>query len=1715
MDQLLDTRSLAKPREFTGTDTDWPAWAFQFRAYVGLLSRQLHEQMEQSERLDVDPSYHEMDGDAQSRARVLYHLLVLLCPKGRPVTLLMRVEPSNGYAAWRALLREYEPAVAGRHSSMLAGLISPVWTTADFREKFVEWEVALARYEQQSGEVVSQRLRIAVVSKHAPPEIRNAIRSHIRVIGDSYAQLRQVVSDYLTSGLEFNSSGVPVTAGAAVPDGPTPMDVGAVFGGKKGKKGKGKKGKGKGENEAKGKSSHGKGKGSGPGAPKGNGGPGHGKGADYFPGACSSCGQWGHKRAHCPKKGDSQVGAVGSSSSSVVHSSISTVNALSANALANEVEQAYWIMSLQIGAVTEGDRASEVMLDSGSEEHVCSPALCPGPLNQPMSTMRDVAGRPVPNHGSKRLEMSIGQAGEEAKCQVTWQVGPVERNVLSVGKLVDTGFYRVVFDAGESYLENKVLNRRLRLTRRGRVYVLPVNEVKVVGGIVATADAVDDAEPSPTSGGASSQEGPVVVVEPPRREDLRPEVAAPDVDRDRPMEPAGLKPWSPVEAMRGWLRAAGAPIYGTKDMLWKRVLEYNELVRKEAALQEQLAQELEARRLGQGSRESAAVPLPAPRPPTEAEKEAHALTHVPAKPWCRLCVMGKSKQLGHRRIAPDEAEREGALVEMDYCFLKATGETTTVAAEAWSTTLVVVHRGTGLMVATAVEKKGAEGLRNPVPDAPGGYVVQVVLTFLKQLCLDTVILQTDGEVAILELAENVAKERHKPTRLRVTPTRSSQSNGAVESAVGRLAAQVRTLRAQVEEAYDTTLNPNMCVWPWLVRHAAWVLGRFSIRASGRTAYEEAYDSEWRGDLCPFAETIMYRESSSYTGALVQHRRRKKADPAWARGLWLGRAEKTNEHIVGTPTGIYLTRNVRRLPPGDQASRELLVVMRGVPWEPREASKPGRPKRLPNRPLPDAEIAPALPEASVPEKAEEITKPPEEVEVTVTNRPEEKAEAAMGQDAAMDPGPRTPPAEAAASSDEYPSPTQVRRFWTELGVEERAKKARIAGLSVDRDTPEPRETVHEDWEAVAFGQVLLDDELMNEEESQEDRQRQNRLEEIRVLEKFKAFKPVPAETAVGKKVLPTRFVDTVEKSRFVAKEFNTYVTDDYYAQATTVTTNKLIDLLAARRRYARLILDVHRAFLHLVEDEEIYVVPPVEWQEQFRDEAGGSGQLWQMLRVLYGRRKAPRMWLDFLGGLLVEHCGMVRSRSAPHFFRSCDGQVVLEVHMDDIYGCGPSARLSTLVGALRREVEIKHAHVFEPGSEDGFMHLRRERYLVPAGCYIRANPSYIDKAAEVMGMMDSKPAPTPLAGNDRNDGEEQGVALGKEEHHLYRKVVGVLLYVAHDRGDVAYAVRLLAMDLVSPTEDSWRRLKRVVRYLYHTRNLATYFPQGDGNPMKELTVFTDSDWAGDRRTRKSASCAVLVVEDCVLAVICRGQAVRAQSSAEAEAYAAVMGAKEAIHLQELLAWMGEPVRIRLRMDSSAGRSVLLRRGVGRIRHLEVKVLWIQDETARGRLLIDKVPGDQNTADIGTKPLGQEAFERHRGGLGLRALKAELVKKVVGLLIAERALTRVGGQELCLKNDFGNGVVLAEPLWAGPGWYYLMVCPVFVVLGLVTLTGVVAGWFAARSCGRPGEQAAGIDRGGGPERRTVMVQGPVTYTRWRNHPRYLPLPEHEFGAWECPW
>ena len=93
---------------------------------------------------------------------------------------------------------------------------------------------------------------------------------------------------------------------------------------------------------------------------------------------------------------------------------------------------------------------------------------------------------------------------------------------------------------------------------------------------------------------------------------------------------------------------------------------------------------------------------------------------------------------------------------------------------------------------------------------------------------------------------------------------------------------------------------------------------------------------------------------------------------------------------------------------------------------------------------------------------------------------------------------------------------------------------------------------------------------------------------------------------------------------------------------------------------------------------------------------------------------------------------------------------------------------------------------------------------------------------------------------------------------------------------------------------------------------------------------------------------------------------AQSSGEAEYYAMVRAAAEALGLQSIMKDLGWQAGARLWVDSSAAKSMSARIGLGKVRHMEVKFLWLQQAVKDRRIEVKKIPGARNPADVLTKP-----------------------------------------------------------------------------------------------------------------------------------------------------
>ena len=110
-----------------------------------------------------------------------------------------------------------------------------------------------------------------------------------------------------------------------------------------------------------------------------------------------------------------------------------------------------------------------------------------------------------------------------------------------------------------------------------------------------------------------------------------------------------------------------------------------------------------------------------------------------------------------------------------------------------------------------------------------------------------------------------------------------------------------------------------------------------------------------------------------------------------------------------------------------------------------------------------------------------------------------------------------------------------------------------------------------------------------------------------------------------------------------------------------------------------------------------------------------------------------------------------------------------------------------------------------------------------------------------------------------------------------------------------------------------------------------------------------------------------------------QACVALSSGEAELYAINKGVAEGIGLRNLISELGRRCKVRLSTDSSAAKSFVARRGLGRMRHIEVRDLWLQQEVAKGLVEVRKIPGETNPADLMTKHLLREALDKWPGAL----------------------------------------------------------------------------------------------------------------------------------------
>ncbi len=265
------------------------------------------------------------------------------------------------------------------------------------------------------------------------------------------------------------------------------------------------------------------------------------------------------------------------------------------------------------------------------------------------------------------------------------------------------------------------------------------------------------------------------------------------------------------------------------------------------------------------------------------------------------------------------------------------------------------------------------------------------------------------------------------------------------------------------------------------------------------------------------------------------------------------------------------------------------------------------------------------------------------------------------------------------------------------------------------------------------------------------------------------------------------------------------------------------------------------------------------------------------------------------------------------------------------------------------------------------------------CVFLHQKHYIEAILQKYGMHDANPVATPTDENvklKRNDGVSKPV-----NSSTYQSMVGSLLYVAMaTQPDIAQAVSVVSKFNANPNAAHLTAVKRIIRYLKGTLNLALKYERSDSGT---LIGYSDADWAGDQDDRHSTTGNVFLLGGGAVSWLSKKQSTVALSTAEAEYVALSQAAQECVWLRRLLSDLGMDVTPVVILEDNQGAIAIAKNPVdhSRTKHIDIRYHYIRECVQNGQIQLQYCPTDDMKADILTKPLVRQKFVYLRSQIGL--------------------------------------------------------------------------------------------------------------------------------------
>ncbi|GJR90979.1 putative ribonuclease H-like domain-containing protein [Tanacetum coccineum] len=393
------------------------------------------------------------------------------------------------------------------------------------------------------------------------------------------------------------------------------------------------------------------------------------------------------------------------------------------------------------------------------------------------------------------------------------------------------------------------------------------------------------------------------------------------------------------------------------------------------------------------------------------------------------------------------------------------------------------------------------------------------------------------------------------------------------------------------------------------------------------------------------------------------------------------------------------------------------------------------------------------------------------------------------------------------------------------------------------------------------------------------------------------------------------------------------------------------------------MDVKSAFLYGKIDEEVYVSQPLGFVDPKYPK-----KVYKVVKALYGLHQAPRDWYATLSIFLLKNRYRRGTIDKTLFINKDKHDIILvQVYVDDIiFGSTKKSWCDEFEALMKSRFQMSSM-----GELTFFLGLQVKQK--EDGIFI-SQDKYVAEILKKFDFVSVKTASTltetqkPLV----KDEEASNVDV-----HLYRSMIGSLMYLTASRPDIMFVVCACSRFQVNPKTSHLSVVKRIFRYLKGKPKLGLWYPRVSSF---DLEAYSDSNYAGANLDRKSTTGGCQFLGRRLISWQFKKQTIVATSTTKAEYVVAVNCCGQVLWIQnQMLDYGFNFMNTKIYIDNESTICIVKNLVYhSKTKHIAIRHHFIRDAYEKKLIQVLKIHTDDNVADLLTK-----AFNVSRESLG-RAL-----------------------------------------------------------------------------------------------------------------------------------